>query len=82
MNGTNVLEFKFGGEGFESDLLRTVSSISWVRSFHVIHTLGTMCNLSLGVWETHLHTLGPNFCFPGLKKKKKNLHVHVNFGLI
>jgi hypothetical protein len=28
-----------------------------VRSFHVIHTLGTMCNLSLAVWETFTNTL-------------------------
>jgi hypothetical protein len=55
------------GECFESDLLKTMSSISRVRSFHFIHTLGTMCNSSLGVWETHLHTLGPRFCF---RKKK------------
>jgi hypothetical protein len=36
-------------------------SISQVSSFHVIYTLGTMCNLSLGVWETHLDTLCPIF---------------------
>jgi hypothetical protein len=32
-----------------------------VSSFHDIYTLGTMCNLSLGVRETHLHTLCPVF---------------------
>jgi hypothetical protein len=63
------------GECFESDLLRTVSSISRVRSFHVIHTLGTMCNLSLGVWETHLHTFVPSFFFFFLKKKKKKKEI-------
>ena len=75
-----MLEFKFGGECFESDLLRTISSISRVRSFHDLHTLGTMCNLSLGVWEKHSHTFGPSFCFP--KKKKKILHVHVCFEIL
>jgi hypothetical protein len=29
--------------------------------FPCIYTLGKMCNFSLGVWETHLHTLGPIF---------------------
>jgi hypothetical protein len=77
-----VLEFKFGGNALSQTYFRTVSSISRVRSFHDIHTLGTMCDLSLGVWGTHLHTLGPNFCFcekkkNKKKKKKKNLHVHV-----
>jgi hypothetical protein len=65
------LRSSLGGIALQSDLLRTVSSISRVRSFHVIHTLGTMCNLSLGVWETHLHTLGPSFCLFFKKKKKK-----------
>jgi hypothetical protein len=59
-----VLKFKFGGNAL-SQTYSNSSSISRVRSFHVIHTLGTMCNLSLGVWGTHLHTLGPS------------LHVHV-----
>jgi hypothetical protein len=62
------------GESLESNLLQTISSISRVRSFHAIHTLGTMCNLSLRVWETHFNTLCPVLI---LKKKKKNLHVHV-----
>jgi hypothetical protein len=43
-----------------------------VRSLHIIHTLGTMCNLSLGVWEALTHTLSHIF-----EKKKKNLHFHV-----
>ena len=59
------------GECFESNLFRTVSSISRVRSFHVIQTLGTVCNLSLGVWR-HIYT----HFVPFLLKKKK-MHVHV-----
>jgi hypothetical protein len=59
---TSVLEFKFGGNAL-SQTYSNSFSISRVRSFHDIHTLGTMCNLSLGVWGTHLHTLGPTFCF-------------------
>jgi hypothetical protein len=55
-----MLEFKFGGNAL-SQTCPTSFSISQVRSFHVIHTLGTMCNLSLGVWGTHLHTLGPTY---------------------
>jgi hypothetical protein len=43
-----------------------------MRSFHVIHILGTMCNLSLEVWEALTHTLSHIF-----EQKKKKLHVHV-----
>jgi hypothetical protein len=35
------------------------SSSSPKSALSHICTLGTMCNLSLGVWETHLHTLCP-----------------------
>jgi hypothetical protein len=42
-----------------------------VSSFHVIYTLWTMCNLSLGVWGTCLHTFCPIF------EKEKKMHVHV-----
>jgi hypothetical protein len=53
-------------------LFQTVSSISRVNSFQVLDTLGTTCNLSLGVWETHLHTLCPSFVFViYLKQKQK-----------
>jgi hypothetical protein len=38
-----------------------------VSSFHDIYTLGTMCNLSLRVCETQLHTL----CLIFEKKEKK-----------
>jgi hypothetical protein len=55
-----VLEFKFGGNALSQTYFGQF--ISRVRSFHDIHILGTMCDLSLGVWGTHLHTLGPNFC--------------------
>jgi hypothetical protein len=47
-----------------------------LHSFHSIYTLRTMCNLSLGVWDTH------TFCLKEKKKKKKviiELHVHVIF---
>jgi hypothetical protein len=44
-------------------LFQIVSFTSQVNSLHVLDTLGTMCNLSLGVWETHLHTFCPNFFF-------------------
>jgi hypothetical protein len=57
---TSVLEFKFGG-----------NALSHTCSSQFLHLLGkifpwyahiwTMCNLSLGVWGTYLHTLGPTY---------------------
>jgi hypothetical protein len=69
-SGTSVLEFKFGGNALShtcsSQFLQTPGQL-----FPCIYTLGTMCNLSLGVWETHLHTLSLFFFV------KKKMHVHV-----
>jgi hypothetical protein len=57
-----VLEFKFGGNAlshtYSNQFLHLLGKI-----FPCIYTLGTMYNLSLGVWGTHLHTLGPKFFF-------------------
>jgi hypothetical protein len=59
-SGTSVLEFKFGGNALShtcsNQFLHLLGKI-----FPCIYTLGTMCNLSLGVWGTHLHTLGLTF---------------------
>jgi hypothetical protein len=49
--------------------------ISLTLFFSSVHILGTMYDSSLGVWETHLHTLVP--FLKKKKKKKKKLHVHV-----
>jgi hypothetical protein len=70
-----VLKFKFGGNAL-SQTYSNSFSISRVRSFHDIHTLGTMCNLSFGgMGDTFTHTWS-HFLFLK-KKKKKILHVHV-----
>jgi hypothetical protein len=54
--GTSVFEFRFGGDAlshtYSSQFLQNPGQL-----FPYICTLGTMCNLSLGVWETYLYTL-------------------------
>jgi hypothetical protein len=50
-----VLQFKFGGM-LRAMPVQIVPHLPG-QLFPCIYTLGTMCNLSLGVWETHLHTL-------------------------
>jgi hypothetical protein len=76
LSGTSVFEFKFGGDALShtcsSEFLQTPGQL-----FPCVCTLGTMCNLSLGVGETHLYTLCSVFSLAlKIKKKKKFLHVH------
>jgi hypothetical protein len=66
--GQVCLSSSLGG-CFESYLLQPVS-LTPGQLFPCICTLGTMCNLSLGVWETHLYTLCSVFSFNKKKKKK------------
>jgi hypothetical protein len=47
-------------------LVHTVFSISPVRSFHAIHTLRTVCNLSLRVCEALTHACVPSVADPGI----------------
>jgi hypothetical protein len=61
-SGTIVLECKFGGNALSHTCPNQFLHLPG-KIFPCIYTLGTMCNLSLGVWGTHLHTLGPTFCF-------------------
>jgi hypothetical protein len=61
-----VLQFKFGGM-LGAMPVQTVPHLPG-QLFPCIYTLGTICNLSLGVWETHLHTL----CLVLIQKEKKN----------